>query len=132
MVRKKDRIGVGTLSYGYVLYPKFLKGFSRIVLRTGVLAGTQSIPDKFERISDAQPFTNNYTYRYDRHFTMAWLLSPSLDIALGRYAGLTIGPYGVTSSDFAGGGISFGVMPGRAGEMKMYEAPPKAKAVKEE
>jgi hypothetical protein len=117
-VPDKDRISGGTISYGYVLYPDFLKGFSRVILRTGILIGKQGIPDEFKEVSIPKPPINNYSYHYEEHFAMAWIINPTLDIALGRVLGFTIGPFGVFNQDFAGGGISFGLLLGSVAKEK--------------
>jgi hypothetical protein len=114
----KDKVKGGILSYGYVFHPNFLKGYSRIVLRMGVLAGNQTIPGKFVRIPNTTDFERNYTYELKRSFEIAWMINPSLDIGLGKYVGLSIGPFGLINSEFASGGISFGLMLGKVADVK--------------
>ncbi len=117
----KDWIAGGTLTYGYVIYSRFLKGFSRIILRTGVLLGAQSIPYQFQSVPNASPVRDNYTYRHDRHFAAAWVVNPSFDVALGRVVGFTLGPYGIVNKDFSGAGISFGAMLGSVAKTRPQE-----------
>ena len=125
----KDWIAGGTFTYGYAVYPRFLRRFARVILRTGILAGNQSIPDNFRRIPNAPSIGNNYTYGYDRHFTLAWIINPSIDIEVGRLVGVTIGPYGVVNGDFLGGGISLGAMLTPVREHRPTIVPPGEKPV---
>ena len=53
---------------------------------------------------------DNERINFYRHFTLAWIINPSINIEVGRLVGLTIGPYGIVNGDFLGGGISLGAM----------------------
>ena len=108
-----------SIHYGYVLYPRIGGGRVRSVLRAGVLVGRQSIPDHFQPVANPGR-GDNYTYQYDRPATVALLIRPTVDMALGRVVGISFGPYGIFSEDFRGGGLSIGVLVESVGRIKAW------------
>jgi hypothetical protein len=107
------------VNYGYVLYPHFRPGIFRFVLRAGVMLGQQGTINNFQPVTNPGPNDDNYTFTNDYRPASALQLHPTLDIALGRNPGISIGPYALFSRDFNGGGLTLGMLLGRVGNVNL-------------
>ena len=115
----KDWIQGVVLNYGYVLYPRYQPGIFRFVLRAGVMIGKQRILENFQPVAQPSSRDDNYTFTYSDRPAAALQLHPTLDIAVGRNPGMSIGPYAIFSRDFKGGGLTLGVLVGRVGNVNL-------------
>jgi hypothetical protein len=117
----KDFVGGGILSYGYVMYPGRWAGYTRVVLRGGMFLGEQGVKDNFRPATNPGPRDANYEFDENHGYSMAFVLRPTVDLALGRYAGISVGPYGFFNKEFIGGGVSISALLGHIGYMDVMK-----------
>ena len=98
------------LSYGYVVNLPTSDNAARFVARGGVLYGTLSDPQNFQRNTGS--FFKSYYFQRKETFAAGVLLNPALQLALSRGFGLTLGAYALAAPKMWGGGFSFGMMVG--------------------
>lgn len=101
------------VTYGAVLYPRHYADRLRFVLRAGALIGQQSTPQNFYRHGTF--LGANYAYETRERTTAALILHPTIDYTPRRVFGATAGLYAIISSDYSGGGVSFGILLGKVG-----------------
>jgi hypothetical protein len=128
----KEGISGMVLTYGYVIPSHPLPQSLRYVLRGGILLGNRTFPDGFQPVANPGPRDNNYTYDVRDRFAAALILRPAVEIAPGRYAGITVGPYAIFSKDFNAFGATIGVMVGRVARLGMRDELAEKRATKRE